>query len=155
MARSRIVKFEDINLLEAFLNGGILSSADLNNLPDLSGKQLKFTLPSVVTVTLPDPTDPAKYRLADLVAGITSALPGLTVRQFCGKLIIVETSPTAGVALAADGANALSALHLLGWSKTQAVVGKVYKPTILGGGAPYVINTYSVNETTHVAHVYE
>lgn len=155
MARSRVVKFEDINLLEAFLNGGIVGSADLNKLPDLTGKQLKFTSPVAVTVTLPAPADPNQYRLSDLVTAITGAVAGVTVRQFCGRLVIVETSPSSGVALDADSANALSALPLLGWSKAVAVVGKVYKPTVLGGGPPYVINITVANETTHVAHVYE
>lgn len=155
MAKSRIVKFEDINLLESFLNGGVVASADLSKLPNLDGKQLKFTSPVAVTVTLPPPADGRTYRLSDLVAALTGAVAGLSVRSFCGRLVLIESSPSAGVALAADGANDLSALPLLGWGKASGVVGKVYKPTVLGGGAPYVISTYSVNETTHVAHVYE
>lgn len=155
MARSRIVKFDDINLLEAFLNGGVVAGADLNKLPDLTGKQLKFTSPAAVTVTLPAPADGTTYRLSDIAAALTAAVAGLSVRSFCGRLVLVETTPSGGVALSADGANPLSALPLLGWGKASGVSGKVYKPTVLGGGAPYVISTYSVNETTHVAHVYE
>jgi len=151
MSTNRVRKFTEVFELETFLNGGLIlgqiggaagsPASLLNGIYGLVGKTLKFTSPSGVTVTFAassgtggsaDPAkavdarnpDPSVLVLADIKAQIEAAIATVRVSSYKGRLVLIEVTPTSGIALDKTG----TANALLGVDAAVNTVGKIYAP---------------------------
>lgn len=106
MAKNKINKFKDIIGMNLFLNGGIEGGKDGNQgFPELVGKTVTFTSPVAATVAFVKSTNPNlsdQYTLlfADVKAQIEAGAAGVTAQMHDGRLVLVEVTPTSGVAIA-------------------------------------------------------
>lgn len=141
-------KFQSISEVNAFLQGGITVAKALQlrqgKLFGLHGLTLVFTAPAAATVTFSDPTS-AGLDLKAVGAAILAQTTGAVRAQFANegthtRLILIEVSPTSGVALA-DTSTALAAFGFDG----DGVAGTFYAPP--DGVAPRFIAT----EGSHAA----
>lgn len=113
----KVYKFRELDEIDMFCSGAV-QGVDLSKwgqniatggggkdfAPALAGLTLSFVAPGPVgTVTFVKGADSAgRLQFAELKSQIETAVAGLTVRQFEGKLTIVETTPTNGVTVAGD-----------------------------------------------------
>jgi len=144
----RVRKFTNLDELNLFLRGGLIGGTRLNivPIPDIGGKTLKFTSPSVTTVTF---TSASGYLLLkDVLAQIKAQIGTINPSQIDGRLVLVEATPSSGVALASDG----TAHTLLGFP-AAALTGRVHNAP--GGTAPTIESLYHTNDGQHCALIKE
>src|SRR5271154_6751948 len=134
MSINKIQKFQDISLVQYFLNGAILGSEMPKNQPPgvpgwyIVGLTLIFTSPAAHTVTFVAsagtlyPSD--VLQLADVKSQIQAIMTGVNVLSINGRLTLIETTPTAGVAISASG----TANSKFGFDNANATTGKVLVP---------------------------
>ena len=156
MASNRVYKFQDINEVQFFLNGGLLGGDVKGGVYGLVGKRLTFSSPSFhvdFTAVTPAPTtrDPYTLLFPDIKAQVEAANASILVSQLGGRIVFIEKTPTNGVALAS---NDEAAKALLGFDKNSPSVGKVYSPPGVTATQNWVW-VYSVNESTHVVYTWE
>lgn len=155
MAAFKVRKFSNVFELETFLNGGIVGGPTLGGVSGIVGTTLTFTSPASFSCTFVAGATPGVLTFAEIKAQIETASTA-TVRVFAvgenGRIGLIETSVSSGIALAATSSNAKL---LLGFPKTVAVVGTVYlyDPT---ASAPCVFSIYNdVQSASHVAVTWE
>lgn len=177
MSVNKLYKFRRIDDVQYFLNGAIFGGAvnrglgnQTNGLSGLVGTTLIFTSPSAVTVTFiesnnPGPTPPAgsayppgtnadPYSLLfkDIKGQIQAAIPGVLVLLDAEQnLLLVEATPSAGVAVTAAG----TANTILGFDTKNASVGRLYKPSIVSNSPPCWTWAYSGNDNMHNIYTWE
>lgn len=115
----KVYKFRELDEIDLFCSGAVMGidiSKWAQNIvtggggkdfaPGLVGLTLSFAAPGPAgTVTFVAGADPAgRLQFAELKSQIETAVAGLLVRQFEGKLTIVESTPTYGVTVEADPA---------------------------------------------------
>lgn len=158
MAANRVLKFSTISMLQSFLNGALRGANIASGVDGIVGLTLKFTSPGVHTVTFvassgtSDPyASPTFLRFADIKSQIEAVATGVSVRQEGGTIILIETAPTSGVALAGDG----TANKLLGFDTGNATVGKVYSPPGVTPGAQQWTWIDSTGENAYLVTTWE
>jgi hypothetical protein len=135
----RVRRFGGQEELTTFLQGGVIGGEDLANkvVYGLHGLTLKFDSPASETVTF-DFTG-AEYSPAtvqQVKTQIEAQTTGVLVRFYQGRLVLIENTPSSGVALHHDGtANAKLGF---GQSATVSTVGQVYHSD--GVTSPYLID---------------
>lgn len=164
MATNKIQKFQDITLVQYFLNGAIIGEEVPKNQPpaamgwfDLAGLTLVFTSPAAATVTFA-PSASSKYPSTllapgDVKAQIEAVMTGCTVLFIGGKITIVEKTPTSGVAIADTG----TSNRRFGWDISNPTSSKVLVPpgvTPAAGQGQWTW-AYSVNENYHTVYYWE
>lgn len=154
-------KFREVEEVDLFLNGGLISGADViggsegnYGINGLIGLTLKFKQPGIITVTFVLSTDPknpnpARLTYKDIKAQIESAIAPVSVRQFNRHLVLVETTPANGVTIDHTG----TATALLGFDANTDTVGIVYGP--ISASPPCLQGMYSTNDNMHVVAVYQ
>lgn len=136
-------KFQSLDALNVFLQGGIEVGSQLNlvngKVHGLHGLTLVFTTPAG-TVTFAD-ADGLGLSLLDIITQINDDVATLKARSINDggqqRLVIIEVSPTGGVVL--DGATS-TANQVFGFSEST-VTGTFYNPP--DGVAPRLIATES------------
>jgi hypothetical protein len=139
MAINRARKFQTIDQVQVFLNGGIVGSElkacygpPGNQAPgvlNLVGKTLIFVGPGPTgTVTFVASSgsnpDPNVLQLKDISAQIVAAIATLKVNMLAGALTIQEATPASGVTVSSAG----TANTILGFDTLNNTVGKFYAP---------------------------
>lgn len=168
MASVKYYKFRELDEIDLFLSGAVFGTDlsawgkaiaaggdTLKPAPALVGLTLIFTEPTAATVTFTAGADTfGRLQFSELKAQIEGAVAGTLVRQFEGRLVIVESSPNHGVTITKSG----TANQALGFDKTNAdTVGKVYGSPYAATPPtpPYFMMGYSVNDNMHVVITYE
>jgi len=149
MASLKLRKFRSAAELEFFLNGGIAGGTPvLSGVTGLVGQGLIFTSPSA-TCTFTAGADPLTLTFAEIKAQIEAQITGSRVIPVGleGRIGIIESTPTNGIALNSTGAVAKS---LLGFPSAVAVAGKVYSYNS-SFTAPCVVSIYF--DTQSSAHI--
>jgi hypothetical protein len=161
MPTNHVQKFQDITLLQHFLNGGIIGSEMPKNQPpaapgwyNITGLTLIFTSPSAATVTFINSSSPnyppTLLQFADVKAQIQAALATVNVIAVGGRFAIIENTPTSGVAISAAG----TSNGRFGFDVANPTAGKVLVPPGVtpGGGQGQWTWAYSVNENYHTLY---
>lgn len=142
----RVRKFTNLEELNLFLRGGLIGGTRLVQVYDIGGKTLKFTSPSVTTVTFTAPN--GFLTLKEIFTQIKAQMATVNPGQIDGRLTLIEATPTSGVALAADGTG-----HVLLGFPEAIVTGRVH--TAPGGTAPSAEIMYHTNDGQHCLLVKE
>lgn len=163
MAINRLQKFQDIILLQHFLNGGIIGGEMPKNQPPaapgwfgLVGLTLIFTEPTSNTVTFVASNSPNypsdQLMLSDVKDQIQTVMTGLNVLSIGGRLAFVETTPTSGVAITAAG----TANSIFGFDTANPTSNIVYVPPGVtpSGTQGQWTWAYSVNENYHTVYTW-
>jgi hypothetical protein len=118
-------KFATIVEMGHYLNGGIIGGVDISRagVVGLVGLTLTFTRPAF-SVTFTDPGT-GVLRLPDIKQQIEAASTHIQVVFSNGCVVLVEKTPTLGVAL--DPVASQQARVILGFPKTGTVEGRVIK----------------------------
>jgi hypothetical protein len=147
MSINRIRKFQTIDRLQTFLNGGVEGSkiqgaygSPGNNAPgvmSLVGLTFITSAPGpagTCTFGVSSGSNPDPYVLlfSDIASQIKTAISGLSVTMLDGALVIQETTPANGVTISKTG----TANSLLGFDIGNDTVGKFYLP--IGAASPPV-----------------
>lgn len=164
MAIARVRKFTEIIEVETFLNGGLIfgdlekssvgagASQLAAGIDGLVGKTLKFTSPSAVTVTFTASAhaNPSVLLAKDIIAQIEAAIATVKVTTFGRRLVLVEVTPSSGVAVAGDGtANALLGIGV------AALAGKVYAAPPSAVAPCWTWATVDPSNGQHVIYTFE
>lgn len=148
----KVYKLNEIFEVEHFLNGGLTGIDISKGVQGLAGLTITFTNPSFSWTFTPG-ADPEFLRYLEIKAQLEAASASLKVKQFGGKIAFIEATPSTGVVLSGTQQTAKA---LLGFDYNTVSIGKVYgSPYDAIPTAPYLIEMYSVNETTHVLVVME
>lgn len=159
MSRIRTRKFRELEEVDTFLSGGVISGADIIKGDGgvyglyLVGLTLKFAQPSAVTVTFvasvdPLNPDPTRLTFKDIKAQIETAIVAVTVKQFNRRLLLIEATPTNGITIDKTG----TATRLLGFDANHNTVGIKYGA--ISTTAPCLQTSYAVGDT-HVITTWE
>lgn len=150
----KIYKLNEIGEVQTFLNGGIIGSDVSRGVVGLVGQAITFTSPSFSHTFVTAGRNNDMLLLADIKSQLeTASASALLVFSHAGRIAFIEATPTSGVALAATNQEAKA---LLGFDRNSASVGKVYGSPYEGDPTPpYFLQSYSVNETTHVVYTVE
>lgn len=153
MAQIKIYKLNELFEVQHFLNGGILGADISKGVSGLIGLVITFTLPSF-SHTFVAGADPDLLRYLEIKTQLEAAsTAALKVVQFGGRIGFIQATPTTGCVLSGTTQPAKA---LLGFDYNTATVGKVYdSPHSATPTVPYLIQSYSVNETTHVVYTFE
>lgn len=154
MAQIKIYKVNEIFEVQHFLNGGIIGLDVSKGVEGLVGKKLTFTTPSF-NYTFVAGASSDLVRFLEIKSQLETASSGaLLVKQYGGKIAFIEATPSTGCIIAGGAGN--TGNGYLGFDSLNSTVGKVYgSPFTSPAVAPYLIQSYSVNETTHVIYTYE
>lgn len=140
-----IKKFRDLFEANTFLQGGIIGGQCVN-VGNLDGKTITFKSPAAATVTFSSPGGSLSF--AEIKAQIESAVAGLQVNQFGGRIVLVESTPSSGVEILASSAGGHATmigtvdLNTLDYGPGGTVDGKTIR---------FEINTVAQVATTFVA----
>ncbi len=150
MAVLRVRKFRDITELELFLQGAVIGKQVGEYIPNIVGKTLVFTQPTNTTFTFVAGTDVVKtdskgLSRKEVKAQLEAGVAGLTVKFLEGRLVLIQTSPTAGQGVNINGG---SARDEIGLAENATTTGTVYNDP--AGAAPKVVTIYSGNDTNHI-----
>lgn len=167
MAKIVVRKFRELDELDLFLSGAVIAGDAsgwgkaiatggnaLNMNPVLAGLTLVFTSPASHTVTFAAGADPAgRLQFSEFKAQVQAVMTTLNVRQFQGRIVFVESTPTSGVSISAAG----TANTALGIDTAAASTGTVYGSPFAGTPptAPYFLQAYSTNDNMHVLYTFE
>lgn len=167
MSLWKVRKFRVMDEMTTFLAGGITGSSDISffansikgniggakEVPPLVGLTLLFTQPAVHTVTFAAGTDPQNRLLfTEVKSQIEAVMTTIIVRQFEGRIVFIEKTPSAGVTLLKTG----TANSALGFDTNTDTVGKVYgTPFGSTPTAPYVGFGYPTADNMHVVWTFE
>lgn len=151
MAAFKTRKFQELEEVDLFLNGGLIGGADLIGLY-LVGLTFKFVKPSAATVTFtastdPNNPDPSRLSFKDIKEQIEAAIATVSVRQRSRHIVLIEKVPTDGVTVGRTG----TANNLIGFDTAVDTVGTKFGP--IGASAPS-LQAYSANDNAHVVSVY-
>lgn len=133
MSKITLIKKENIEEAQVFLDGGIIGANAGPGIEGLVDKTLVFTSPALATITfiLGAGSNPYKLSFAEIKSQIEAGIPSVRVFSIGGKLVLVEVTPTNGVAISASG----TANALLGFDQL-AFGGRVIGPQ--GASPPYL-----------------
>lgn len=155
MPSNKVYKFDSMDDLQWFLNGGIIGAPVdpffVSGFP-LAGLTLTFTSPVDSLVFSSGSLPGGLLSAADVAAQVQASITGVVARFTKGRILLVESSPTNGVALSA---NDEEAKKVLGFDYKNAVTGKVYAPPGAAFAAPCWVWIGTVNESTFVLHTWE
>jgi hypothetical protein len=146
-------KVRDIAEAQNFLNGALLSGKRADAGLPLVGKTMTFTAPAAATCTFTaagvTDREPTLLLLKDIKAQLEAQVAGLKVYEKDGILILIETTPSAGINLTGG-----TALPLLGMTAKQT---KVYTSGLITAPPvkPYLITCYAQNDNSHILVVDE
>lgn len=154
MASIKIYKLNELFEVQHFLNGGIIGGELKSGVEGLVGLTLTFSHPSFACTFVTASRENDKLLLTDIKAQVEAAsTASVIVLSFGGRIAFIETSPSSGVILSGTTEQAKA---LLGFDYNNATTGRVYdSPLSAVPTPPYLIQSYSVNETTHVLYTYE
>jgi len=161
MAIIKVRKFQDIDEVEHFLNGGIFGGKDVSaGVRGLVGQTLTFTSPSSFTVTFVAGTTPPTLGDTNLllfkdIASQVWAQSSNAVRAVqlaSGRIAFIEASPSSGIAIAAA---AELGKVLLGFSKDKAHTGTVYSFDPGSGVPPTLVSLQVSTSNSHIITTWE
>lgn len=165
MPSTRVHKFTNLQQVQTFLNGGVISAripqeyGGLSGLYGLVGKTLSFLSPGpsgTVTFALSSGSnpDPSVLLFSDIKQQVEGAVTGLRVGSHEGCLVFIEQDPSAGVVISGPG-DATDARPVLGLDRATDSVGKVYTPAAISGGqAPFYVGSASA-DGAHILYTWE
>lgn len=154
MASNKVYKFENINLMQAFLNGAVIGGKDIRDgVYGLVGKKLNVK-GTLYTFTAGVAGAQGPLTTKEIKTQLEAGVAGITVSFYEGRTVIVETTPTSGVTVTGpnDGTDARA---LLGFEQTAGTTtGKLYTPSDLTTTPPVYTQAYHDNGA-HVVLTWE
>lgn len=141
MAKNRIYKFSSISQAESFLNGGVVGSSIPSKLvyENIVGKTLKFTSPSSVTVTFVAGAKPnGVLTFLEVKTQVEAAIVAVKVLNQSGKIVLIEATPTSGVAVDGTG----TSTNIFGFGGDNHLTGKLFTPPGVTPGSQQLTGSF-------------
>ncbi len=160
MAVNKVHKFQSLNHMTLFLNGGIVAGpVGAQGIPNLVGKMLRFTLPAAAEHTFVVGAgvsgDPYTLTLLEIKTQLEAAVAGLRVSMIDGRLVLQETAPSGGVVIIQSTVPASDARAAIGLDAASTITSKVYTPAQVTPVAPCWVAIQADDNSIHTVYTWE